>query len=110
MDRRPLAKGRVARDLLLSHAEEIYQEYRRIISEAAAAGNFKAALEHLQWLVEHMPKEDGVAIIDESAAKPKALDKGPSGPTLQLGIAIGGIPSGAKALPPIEAEVIKHGK
>ena len=54
-------------------------------------GKAEVANDAFQYLIEHMPKEDGQAIIDESAAKPKQIaDDGPRGPVIQIGVKVGG--------------------
>jgi len=80
-----------AREALASHALELLETHKKLILEAAMAGNYEAALKASQWLLEHMPREEGTAIIDESAAKPKMVAEGPKGPSIQIGVVLGGM-------------------
>lgn len=96
-------KVREAREALRERAIEILESYIAVCAEARAAGNFDVAAKSLQWLIEHMPKEEGQSVIDSSASKPKEIDSGPKRPSIQIGIALGGI-TGNKELP--QASVI----
>ena len=78
----------------------------KIIDMAAERGDFETAAKYAWTLLEHTPKEDGEAIIDESAAKPKQLEAGPRGPLIQIvGLKIGGLNQDSQAQLP-EAQVI----
>lgn len=91
---------REARELLRERAQEIMESYLAICAEARQAGHQEVALNALQWLIEHMPAEEGVRVIDPSAAVQPKLE-GPQGPQIAIGINLG---TGPKALP--EAQVI----
>lgn len=93
-------KVRQARELLASKALDVLNQYQKIIMEAMASGDYETAAKHTQWLLEHMPAENGTRLIDPSAAKPKEVE-GPKGPQIAIGIALGGM---NKSLP--SAEVI----
>ena len=94
-----------AREALKGKALEHYEKLVKIIDMAAAAGDFETAGKYAWMLIEHMPKEDGEAVIDESAAKPKQLERGASGPIIQIGFKLGGIE--AKQLEPTTIDIEK---
>lgn len=80
-----------ARAALAARSHETYEKLIKIIDMAAAAGDFETAAKYTWMLLEHAPKEEGVSIIDSSAAKaPAQLDSGPRGPVIQIGVKVGG--------------------
>ena len=88
---------RKAREALRARAEELLEGYINTIKMAVAAGDYETATKAYQYLLEHMPDEDGTRLIDQSIDKPK-VEAGSKGPSHYIGIAIGGIPQ--KHLPP----------
>ena len=99
------ASVKKARQRLMERADEIIEKYLKMIDMAIAAGDFETANKGFQFLVEHMPKEDGESIITESAAKPRQVEVGHKGPVIQIGLQVGGI-NEPKALPePITIDV-----
>lgn len=102
-------KVREAREALRERALALLDKYEIIIDSAIAKGDLEVAGEHVQWLLEHMPAEEGERVIDPSAAKPKEVAAQNLGPQIQIGIAL--TSPKPKELPPsiIEAEVIKNG-
>ena len=82
---------RKAREALRVRAFETYEKLQKIIDMAAAAEDFETAAKYAWMLLEHTPKEDGESVIDESAAKPKLTERGPSGPVIQIGVRVGGV-------------------
>lgn len=100
-------KVREAREAIREKALDWLLKYETIIDLAIAKGDLDVAAEHTRWVIEHMPNEEGDRMIDSSAAKPKEVQGGPQGPTIQIGIALGTKP---RELPPvtIDAEVIKN--
>jgi hypothetical protein len=63
----------------------------------------------LQWLIEHLPKdEQGQGVVDRSADKePVQIQQGETGPRIQIGIALGGVTAEKpKELPVATVEVI----
>jgi hypothetical protein len=99
----PFPKVKEAREALRAQALELYERYNMAIQNALADGEYEVAMDHMRWLIEHMPKgDDGERMIDESAAKPKQVE-GLKGPSIQIGIALGGVTK-PKELP--QAEVI----
>lgn len=99
-------KVKEAREALKAKALEIYEMQMRIIQEAIAAGDYETAAKANQFLMEHLPDEDGVKVLDISIDKPKEVSE-KSGPTIQIGFALGGM-SQPTALPPaIDAETVE---
>lgn len=88
---------KVAREALRDRANEILEAYIALSAEAKAAGDFEVASDILWKLIEHMPHEDGERLIDSSASKPKEIE-GKQGPTIQIGLVLGGV-SSKKELP-----------
>ena len=104
----PFPKVRAARELFRERAIEILESYLAIIAEARARGDLAIAAEHTQWLMDHMPNEDGTRVIDSSASKPRVVDVS-TAPTIQIGIALGGMPK-QKELPPVaqDGDILEH--
>lgn len=80
-----------AREALRERAMEVLETYLAIIAEARSAGDFESAFKAAQWLLEHMPNEDGARLIDPSGSKPKEIEGPKTGPSIQIGIALGGV-------------------
>ena len=91
-----------ARQRLQERSDEIINKWLKALDMMIAAEAWDPVNDGFRFLVEHMPKEDGVGIIDESAAKPKMVERGPGGPVIQIGVKVGGVST--QALP--EAVVI----
>ena len=102
------SKVKVARQALRDKAEEILAEYMDTIAQAKSMGDHATAAKMLQWLLEHLPgDEDGSKMIDVGIDKnPTPVQTGPTGPTIQIGIAVGGVPNAGKALPKPEVKAI----
>jgi hypothetical protein len=81
---------RKAKEALKARANELLDGYLAVIKQAAAAGDYETAVKGYQHLLEHMPDEDGERVLDISIDKPRPGD-GPKGPTIQIGVAIGGL-------------------
>lgn len=79
-----------AREVLKAEAEAILGMYMENIRKAIAKGDHETAGKDMRWLLEHMPEEDGVKMVDASIDKPKSGD-GQIGPSIQIGIALGGM-------------------
>lgn len=89
-----------ARELLKAEAENILKMYMQVIHEARLKGDMETAAKALQWLIEHMPADDeALRMIDISIDKPVQIEA-KAGPTIQIGIALGGM-SKPKALPEV---------
>lgn len=100
-------KVKEAREALRERALDLLNKYETIIDLAIAKGDFEVAGEHVQWLLEHMPAEDGDRLIDPSAATVKEVASGPVGPSIQIGIALTSPKPKELAPVVIEAEVVK---
>lgn len=86
-------KVREARAKLLEQADKLIAKYWDLINAAEEAGQFDVAMKHVQWLIEHTRDDDGKTIVSSSVDKEEGDGrKGKSGPTINLGFAIGGIP------------------
>lgn len=90
----------IAREMLKERAQEILTDYIETAKAAREAGEFEAAGEMYWKLIEHMPADTPEErIVDTSVDKQqKQLEKGPTGPTINIGLALGGLPQ-PKALP-----------
>lgn len=84
------SKVKEARELLKAEAENILKMYMQVIQEARAKGDLETAQKALQWLIEHLPEDEGVRMVDISVDKPKEIE-GNLGPSIQIGIALGGM-------------------
>lgn len=105
------SKVKEARKALLTAAEDIRDLYMKSIVQAIADGEYAAAQQGLQWLMEHMPAdEDGVKMIDQNIDKPKVDSGKNNGPQINIGVQLGGL-SPRQALPAaIEVKDITDGK
>lgn len=92
-------KIREARELLLAQAEQLIELKIKIARDAMAIGNFEVANKCVDWLLEHMPKEGGITVVDRSIDIKDSEKTGPKGPQIQIGIALGGV-NAPKSLPP----------
>lgn len=81
------------REFLKDQAKDLIVEYRTLAMEAVAQGKPEVAEKILWNLIDSMPKEDGVGIVDSSASKPvvKEITSGPVAPTIQIGVVLGGM-------------------
>lgn len=89
-------KVKEAREALRDKALGILEDYLAVVKAAQNAGDYKVATESLQWLMEHMPEEEGEKMIAASIDIPKNIE-GAKAPVIQIGFAIGGV---TKELPP----------
>lgn len=96
--RKNAAAVRKARERLMEEADQILKDFQSMIGMAAAQGEYEAALKAQQWLLEHIPAEEGQRVLDASIDKQQVSD-GPRGPLIQIGIMQGGV-SKPKELPP----------
>lgn len=97
-------KVAAARQLLLDQADKIIAEYIDLARAAKDAGDYETSAKILQWLIEHMPADQGNRIVDVSVDKKvEQVQQGPTGPTIQIGINVGGVAvKKPKQLPPAE--------
>lgn len=91
-----------ARKVLADEALELYKLYKQIAVEALAAQEFATAEKAISWLLAHMPEDEGSGtMLNADIDKNQNVDsKGGSGPTIQIGLALGGMPA-PKGLPEI---------
>ncbi len=101
-------KVKIARELLREKAELIFQEYMDVIQRAKDAGNYEVAAKHLQWLIDHMPADEGEdRMVGQSVDKvAPQIQQGPEAPRIQIGIKVGGVGDNLKTLPSASVEVI----
>lgn len=83
-------KVREAREALLAEAEWLIEVKKRIINEALDTGDLALANEASDWLLAHMPSHEGVTVVETSVDKQKG-EAGPKGPTINIGLALGGL-------------------
>ena len=81
---------RKAREALKTRANEILDLLIGNAKMASASGDFETAQKAYQFLLEHLPEDDGQRVIDISVDKPKQVEAGPRGPAIQIGIAVAG--------------------
>lgn len=86
-----------AREALKAKAVALLEQYEKAILEAIASGDAKAAMEGIQWLMAHMPEDDGVKLIDTSVDKDKSSDSKGGGTSINIGFSLGGV-SNQKAI------------
>lgn len=105
-------KVAAAREQLRAMAEDIVDLYIQNAKLAMSRGDHESAQKALQWLLEHLPADvNGVRVADGSIDKQIAGSQGPSGPTIQIGINVGGVPvkpldGPKKPVAALEGEVI----
>lgn len=99
-------KVKEAREALREKALELYQQYDAAIKKAIADDKLDLALPAMQWLMEHMPDEDGTKMLESSIDK-QAPAAGLAGPQINIGFSLGGVKA-SNALPalPTIVEVV----
>lgn len=109
VERRFFGKASIAREMLKERAEEILTDFIETAKAAREAGEFETAGEMYWKLIEHMPADaPHERIVDTSVDKqPKQIEKGPTGPTINIGLALGGLPQQKKLAPAKHVEVIE---
>jgi hypothetical protein len=94
------SRVREAREALKAKAEEIVGLQIEIVKRGLETGKLDVAASANQWLLEHMPEEEGVKVIDVSIDKPRQVE-GHAAPSISIGFAIGGMkPQAALPAPP----------
>lgn len=95
-------KVKQAREALKEKALDILNEYLQVVADARAEGNHQLAADSLQWLMEHMPDDDGDTLLNPSVSRKQlpAAEATGTGPKIQIGIALGGV-TPPKALPQV---------
>ena len=100
---------KAAREALRVKAEIILSDFQILIKEAAAAGKYDAALSAQQWLIEHLPDEDGERVVNISVDKPKQIEQY-NGPSIMIGLPLGGMTPPVEEIPPaVDVRVVKGG-
>lgn len=91
-----------ARKLLTDEAADLYRMYKQIAVEALAAQDFAVAEKAIGFLLTHMPEDEETGtLLNTDIDKNKEPDiKGGGGPSIQIGLALGGMPA-QKALPTV---------
>jgi hypothetical protein len=88
-----------AREALKARAMELFELQVDIVKKALKAKDFETAADANQWLMEHMPADAGMRMIDVGIDKPKH-DSRNAGPNVNIGFQLGGITKPEqKALP-----------
>jgi hypothetical protein len=88
----------MARQALREKIDDLIEEYIQLAMDAKAQGDFETAEKTLRWLLEHAPAdEDGQKTFDPSIDKAPSKESKSGGPSIRVGIMVGGIE--AKALP-----------
>lgn len=95
---RLFSKVKEARELLKQEAETILRAYMKTIQMAIAAGQYEPALKAQQWLIDHLPNEDGQRLLDVSVDK-IPVETENKGPQIQISVALGGLPKPQSQLP-----------
>ncbi len=90
-----------AREALKERANELLDLQISIIKSALAEGDFETAAKANQFLLEHIPHEDGERLLDTTVDKQQIESK--AGPMINIGFKIGGVAQ--KELTPTTIEV-----
>lgn len=98
-ERVPFAKVQAIREMLRGEAENLVKEYMDIIAKAKDSGDYQTAVKALQWLIEHLPAEDGQRVIDSGIDRQTQQQVTSDKPQIQIGIMVGGIGRDVKQLP-----------
>lgn len=107
----PFSKVREAREAIKAKSLALFELHMKLIKTALDTGDLEEAGKNIRWLSEHMPSEDdGTTMLSGSVDNGTGSEKS-SGPTIQIGFQLGGVPV-QKALPepeeaPIDVEVIE---
>lgn len=89
---------RKAREALRGKALEVLEKYLAAIDMATAAGKYEEALKAYQWLLDHVPAEDGERIFESSSDKVQPVES-QKGPLIQIGFKLGGVDELPKLIP-----------
>ena len=95
-----------ARAALRQKADVLLEKYLVAIDMATASGKYEEALKAYQWLLDHIPGEDGKRLLDPSVDKPIQVE-GSKGPFIQIGFKLGGVGE-TKELPVVTVEDIEE--
>ena len=81
---------RKARESLKAKADQILDEYLIAIKLAISSGKYEEGLKAYQWLLDHIPGDNGERIFEASSDKPHPVE-GQKGPLIQIGFKLGGV-------------------
>ena len=95
-----------AREALRVRSHEILKLYLANAKRAMKAGDHEVVMKSLQWLMEHAPADEAGQRMVESSVDKVVEARGSTGPTIQLGFNLGGMPV-QKALPTVEVIEVK---
>jgi hypothetical protein len=85
------SKVREATEAIMERAMEVFELHMENARAAMANKDHETANKATSFLIEHMPNEDGVTMVDISVDKPKQVDQNRIGPSINIGFKIGGI-------------------
>ena len=91
-----------ARAALRYKADVLLEKYLVAIDMATASGKYEEALKAYQWLLDHIPGEDGKRLLDPSVDKQTIVESN-KGPLIQIGFQLGGVKA-PKELPIITVD------
>lgn len=99
-----------ARKLLADEAVDLLKMYKKIAVDALAAQDFLVAEKVVGFLLSHMPEdEESGTLLNTNIDSNREPDvKGGGGPSIQIGLALGGMPP--KALPEVTEVAIVETK
>jgi hypothetical protein len=104
---KPFSRLEAVREFLKDQAKDLVIAYRTLAMEAITQGKPEVAEKILWNLIDSMPKENGVGIVDAPASKPpKEVSSGSSAPAIQIGVMLGGMTKEPLQLPSTTVEVI----
>lgn len=100
------SKVKEARAALAAKALDLFTMYERLIKDAIEAQDFDTAQKGLQYLLMHMPKDDdGTTLLEPSVDNTPSKEKGSSGPTIKIGVMLGGVNRPPELPPAIDVDV-----
>lgn len=95
------AKLTEARSKLQAKASDLVEAYMTTIQASIKKGDYEVALKAIQWALVHMPEEDGLRVIENPVDKIKT-EGGGGGPSITIGVALGGVTTRVPELAPPE--------
>lgn len=84
---------RKAREAIKARAHELLDLQIAIIKAALAEGDYETAAKANQFLMEHIPAEDGERMLETSVDKVNKDEQVYKGPMVNIGFQLGGIPA-----------------
>jgi hypothetical protein len=101
----PFGSVRKAREALKERAHELLELYISGMKRALDAGDYETFQKGMANIVSHIPQEDGASVFDTDVDKKQIDVAGHTGPAIQIGVSIGGVPR--PELPPVQVIEIK---